>query len=113
MTEHVCEWIVRIAKDGRVFAECIKIDCDARLSAYDIDDRLTEYETLKKATERLSAEDARAWCEVEAHIWGGDIPRACASLRAYADILEPFTGGTVGAYFDTSRPEQEQDDETE
>ena len=51
MSEH--EWVVRIAKDGRVIAECIKIDCDAQLDPYDIDNNLNEHAALKRENDGL------------------------------------------------------------
>ena len=65
-----------------------------RLGAYGIEtmtreeaeSRLNEYETLKAATERLSAEDARLWADrIEQYFRGAQIVDA---FRAYADILE-------------------------
>ena len=59
MSEH--EWVVRIAKDGRVIAECIKIDCDAQLDPYDIDNNLNEHAALKRENETLERSNERAW----------------------------------------------------
>ena len=49
MTEHVHEWALRIASDGRVYAECIAwTECMAKLTIFEAEARLN-------ATERLSA----------------------------------------------------------
>ena len=91
MTEHVREWKLR-------FIHC-KIIADSHnedgkwlktISAEEIERRLNEYETLKKATERLSAEDARfAAGRISSHpeVWDDDEGTIAAQL-AYADILE-------------------------
>ena len=121
MTEqHKCWWVIRVELNGRIIAECNDPLCPGELDFLQISRRLNEYEKLKRATERLSAEDATLLAEdIQQLIEGyGNLKAmgcgaAQSKLQAYADILEPFTGGTVGAYFDTSRPEQEQDDETE
>jgi len=105
MTEqHKCWWVIRVELNGRIIAECNDPLCPGELDFLQISRRLNEYETLKRATERLSAEWARDAIVALEDILVEDAG-IFGALQAYADILEPFTGGTVGAYFDTSRPE--------
>ena len=61
-------------------------ECCARIDENEVNRRLNEYEILKAATERLSAEDARLWADrIEQYFRGAQIVDA---FRAYADILE-------------------------
>ena len=71
----------------------VLIEPDGRIRIDDI--VLEDWEELVmrvKATLCLSAEDARAWRQVSRHVWGGDIPRACEALEAYANALEGDNG---------------------
>jgi len=59
------------------------------MNANEIEARLNEYETLKKATERLSAEDAkRAILYARSHYRILDESDTIGNLQAYADTLE-------------------------
>jgi len=71
--------------DNSAYAHCVK--CPAVLEPKEIAIRLNEYETLKKATERLSAEDARFASKRLDNSWDDD-EGTIESLQAYADILE-------------------------
>ena len=53
MTEHVHEWMIKQDYKAMKFAECNI--CDERMWVMEINRRLNEYETLKRATEALSA----------------------------------------------------------
>ena len=79
MTEHVCRWEFDAGDD---WAEC---GCGKELHHPEIAFRLNEYETLKKATERLSAEDAKLMGD---QLGGHGHQMEAMILRAYADILE-------------------------
>ena len=84
MTEHVHEWV--FTQLGCYFM-CVNGDCDERLYPKQAESRLNEYETLKAATERLSAKDAREMVRCVRK----DCPPSCEcadNLLAYADILE-------------------------
>jgi hypothetical protein len=86
MTEHVHEWALRIAKDGRAIARCVSWSrCQAELSPFEIDDRLN-------ATERLSAEVANQARKGYGSGWvlSNNISKkeVLESLRSYADIRE-------------------------
>ena len=60
MTEHVHEWKWQDNGDGYYWFFCEHPTCNAEISTEEAEARLNEYETLKAATERLSA----AWvCE--------------------------------------------------
>ena len=88
MPEH--EWkIKRQGLGGHIVIRCEK--SQEELMIDEAESRLNEYETLKAATEELSAEDARfAVKRIEAHIgyeWDDDEGTMCA-LDAYADTLE-------------------------
>ena len=82
MTEHVHEWKWDIV-DNDVWFHC---ECGVPIGAVIIEARLNEYETLKAATERLSAELAR---EIGDCLYAGIIDHERkAAVLAYADILE-------------------------
>ncbi len=93
MAEHVHEWefVVPYWKGAdKVFIVCRENKCKMVMTKTMAAEHLTEYETLKKATERLSAEDAR---EISGDYT--DPPRSTTfgyvqyrKLKAYADILE-------------------------
>ena len=73
--------------DGRdVFIDRLGANGIETMTREEAESRLNEYETLKAATERLSAEDARLWADrIEQYFRGAQIVDA---FRAYADILE-------------------------
>ena len=94
MTEHVHEWVWDIRENDAWFF-CKDPHCKRPMGALDIEARLNEYETLKKATERLSARAASmaaddlcairdAMSQQIPQFTGGIIKQ----LRAYADALE-------------------------
>ena len=89
MPEHVCKWQAMTIREpvhqrGQFFFTCIAPDCPVGvLTAGQAEGRLNEYETLKAATERLSANMART---IGAH--GVEKPEQWAALDAYADTLE-------------------------
>lgn len=79
MTEH--EWTI----EGRdVFIERWDDNGLETITKEEAELRLNEYETLKKATERLSAEDAEYIGEVAIGIYSPMRKK----LQAYADILD-------------------------
>ena len=81
MTEHVCEWEYAWVDSPAHHVFCCR--CGEFLDDDDVEARLNEYETLKAATERLSAEDARRLGDiVEDDGMDGE------PLFAYANILE-------------------------
>ena len=102
MTEHVHDWWpmpIKYGGDAEFYgAECLIEGCDAILMETEVASRLNEYETLKKATERLSAEDAKSLSHdlqvVKAFAPFDDEEQAVfidtitVALRDYADILE-------------------------
>ena len=87
MSEHECEWIAMtlrepISQRGQFFFKCSRHDCPYLLTAPQVATRLNEYDKLKAATERLSAEHARYFADNTIMIALRDY------LRAYADTLE-------------------------
>jgi len=83
MTEHVCEWRFGEDEFGRLIFVCGGPDCDLVLKPEDAIARLNEYETLKKATERLSARRVHGILE-DRKLYSQDV----LALHEYANILE-------------------------
>ena len=90
MTEHRCEW--RMIRDwtGGIVAKCDVIGCDKTKRLMEVNRILNEHETLKRATDVLSAEDAGAaagdsYMENEY----GNRPYWVDKLLDYARILSP------------------------
>ena len=94
MTEHVHEWRFGYRSDGNynlpgastpgfycTHKEC-GYDSGSWLSLAEAEARINEYETLKAATERLNAEDARR------ARYGYQYQDVDKALTAYANILE-------------------------
>ena len=67
---------------GERFVYCFFHECNATMTWGEAEARLDEYETLKAATERLNAEDARR------ARYGYQYQDVDKALTAYADILE-------------------------
>ena len=92
MTEHV--W--KRQSDGRYWRGDGERMLAERLTNEQVEARLNEYETLKAATERLSAEDADGLASCARICSGGDDGlgynaeevRLAQCADAYADILE-------------------------
>ena len=83
MTEqHECEWMWN--NDSMIPFVCKEPDCRRFLDRQQSVSRLNEYETLKRATEALSAEDAEYIVSVAIGI---NMPMR-NKLLAYADILK-------------------------
>lgn len=106
MTEHVHEWKLFRSDHGLPYGFVCKlaintsgVECDAELTIEQVESRLNATEGLKQFTRD-------EWDWVLEYL-PDDNPQYDA-LRNCLDILEgrPFTGGTVGTYFDTSRPEE-------
>ena len=95
MTEHVHEWRTTRMENGELSAVCQDETCGMgmMLSASQVDIRLNRYGKLRKATEKLSAEKARASANVIVSL-AGNLPDATVydylviSNVLYADILE-------------------------
>ena len=87
MTEHVHEWAINIAFEHNYGAWGVCKNCMEVLKQEEIEARLNEYETLKAATERLSAEIRKTVSNllVRGKISEGE--HDCA-MRRIADILE-------------------------
>ena len=83
MTEHVHE--LRIVRDWSlgIVVRCDVQGCEMTMGLMEANRRLNEYGKLKRATDALSAEDARTASKV----WRQK-ERLNVTLRAYADILE-------------------------
>ena len=99
LTEHVheCEWILCVSNEmEEAWFRCGVERCQKRLEVDEALGRLNEYETLKKATEALTAEDARelttfagfALLDMPERGRSPSVGRRIESLQAYADILE-------------------------
>ena len=96
MTEHVHEWAINIAFEHNYGAWGVCKNCMEVLKQEEIEARLNEYETLKAATERLSAEDADGLASCARICSGGDDGlgynaeevRLAQCADAYANILE-------------------------
>ena len=86
MTEHVCKWEIK-EMGNEVWIECSIEDCFKGLTYNQAEGMLNEYETLKKATDALSAEMARKTDKALAAIIA-DYADVREAQRAYADILE-------------------------
>ena len=89
MTEHVCEWRIATAINDVMIvgteAVCINEDCHGgALDREEIERRLNEYETLKKATEALRVDVALYIAKMlDPRLVGSIVP-----LIAYATTLE-------------------------
>ena len=94
--QHECKWAVdyQLLLDdldpmgnpkGECFAYC---GCGEELRCQEIQTRLNEYETLKKATERLSALQAKELIVFALGSTRISQPEHADALKAYADILE-------------------------
>ena len=91
MTENMHEWkIKRQGLGGHIVIRCEK--SQEELTIDEAESRLNEYETLKAATERLSAGMAIVLANALDDIavaWDGkDAGKGPRDLRAYADTLE-------------------------
>ena len=87
MTEqHECKWIPKVVftkhGDGKVQAWCRS--CPNIIDGESIKFRLNEYETLKRATEALTAEDAKSSSDILSDF----SERLAECQKAYADILK-------------------------
>ena len=81
MTEHVHKWELMPDKTS-VFYLAGCNECGVVPKNPEIENMLNEYETLKAATERLSAEDVRAGLAL------GWVTGLRDKMKAYADTLE-------------------------
>ena len=79
MTEHVHEWRIIRKWTGDTLVKCDL--CDESMAVSEINRRLNEYETLKAATDVLSAEDA---LHAEAHLASILVYGLADKMQAYA-----------------------------
>ena len=102
-TEHRCEWLMGTRAKGEWYihepvARCANKNCNILLSPKEIERILNEYETLKRATDVLSAEDAE-WASgfirsaTNNHSleqrYDGNHYYLSDTIRNYANILSP------------------------
>ena len=91
MTEHVHEWELTMTDKGKIVAYCnnqSERPCVYLLDTDELNGRLNEHETLKAATERLSAEDARRTESCLSRVKGSVGYDMGQKQLAYANILE-------------------------
>lgn len=80
--QHVCEWKWQEEPETGYWFYCTDPTCDEAMSTEEAEHRLNEYETLKKATETLTAEMAQRAVNAKGFVGG-----LLSALRTYADIL--------------------------
>ena len=86
--QHECEWEIKteIEHGGAVdvWIQCVDKKCHRVEYKEQAESRLNEYETLKRATEKLSAEDAKSSSDILSDF----SERLAECQKAYADILK-------------------------
>ena len=89
--QHECEWRMCRKWSGGVVAQCHDVNCKETLGIMEVNSRLNEYETLKRATERLEETNKGLVTIISAYhpeyLDGCDCPQ-CGDMPVYADILK-------------------------